>query len=28
MMPAWVDRLEAPTFRMLAIHVHALGGGQ
>jgi cytochrome c oxidase cbb3-type subunit 3 len=28
MMPAWVDRLDAPTVKMLAIYVHALGGGQ
>jgi len=28
MMPAWVDRLDPPTIKMLAIYVHALGGGQ
>jgi len=28
MMPAWIDRLDAPTIKMLAIYVHALGGGQ
>lgn len=28
MMPAWVDRLDAATVKMLATYVHALGGGQ
>lgn len=27
-MPAWVDRLDEATIRMLAAYVHALGGGE
>jgi cytochrome c oxidase cbb3-type subunit III len=27
-MPAWVDRLDEATIKMLTIYVHALGGGQ
>ena len=27
-MPAWVDRLDPATVKMLAVYVHALGGGQ
>jgi cytochrome c oxidase cbb3-type subunit III len=28
MMPAWVGRLDEATVKMLAVYVHALGGGQ
>ncbi len=28
MMPAWVNRLDGPTIKMLTVYVHALGGGQ
>jgi cytochrome c oxidase cbb3-type subunit III len=27
-MPAWVDRLDPPTLKALAVYVHSLGGGQ
>lgn len=27
-MPAWVDRLDAATIKMLSVYVHALGGGR
>lgn len=27
-MPAWADRLDAPTLKALAVYVHSLGGGQ
>jgi cytochrome c oxidase cbb3-type subunit 3 len=27
-MPGWQSRLDAATIKMLAVHVHALGGGQ
>jgi len=28
MMPAWVDRLDPVTIKMLAVYVHSLGGGK
>jgi cytochrome c oxidase cbb3-type subunit III len=28
MMPAWVDRLDPVTLKMLAVYVHSLGGGK
>lgn len=28
MMPAWIDRLDPTTIKMLAVYVHTLGGGQ
>src|SRR3954471_19595088 len=27
-MPAWADRLDAPTIKALAVYVHSLGGGK
>ena len=27
-MPAWVDRLDPETIKMLAVYVHSLGGGE
>ena len=27
-MPAWVDRLDAPTIKALTVYVHTLGGGE
>ena len=27
-MPAWIDRLDPTTIKMLAVYVHSLGGGQ
>ncbi len=27
-MPAWIDRLDPTTIKMLTVYVHALGGGQ
>ena len=27
-MPAWTERLDAATIKMLAVYVHGLGGGE
>jgi cytochrome c oxidase cbb3-type subunit 3 len=27
-MPAWVDRLDAVSIKMVALYVHSLGGGR